>query len=109
MLTSLSATRIILVDGHKWKAQRLAGQHAFSNNANLQAFGETILPKHLDTLLTPFENAIELDQVLDVQEVAYDFAMVVFGELAYDVCFAPMIYFTLAPVLSCVCPIVGLC
>lgn len=63
----------------------MAGHHAFSSNANLQAFGEVILPKHLDTLLRPLENAIERDIELDMQEVAYDFAMVVFGELAYDV------------------------
>ncbi|KAJ9123985.1 hypothetical protein QFC22_000777 [Naganishia vaughanmartiniae] len=74
--------------GHKWKAQRLAGQHAFSSNANLQSFGELILPKHLNTLLAPIEKSIERDEELDVQEVAYDYAMVVFGELAYDSDFA---------------------
>lgn len=63
----------------------MAGHHAFSSNANLQAFAEVILPKHRDTLLRPFEKAIERDTELDIQEVAYDFAMVVFGELAYDV------------------------
>lgn len=63
----------------------MAGHHAFSSNANLQAFGEVVLPKHLATLLRPFEQTIEQDSELDIQEVAYDFAMVVFGELAYDV------------------------
>lgn len=63
----------------------MAGHHAFSSNTNLQAFGEVILPKHLATLLRPFEQAIQRDAELDVQEVAYEFAMVVFGEMAYDV------------------------
>jgi hypothetical protein len=51
----------------------------------LQSFGKRILTRHLNTLLAPFEKAIARDEELDVQEVAYDYAMVVFGELAYDV------------------------
>jgi hypothetical protein len=48
----------------------------------LQSFGKRILPRHLNTLLAPFEKAIARDEELDVQEVAYDYAMVVFGEQA---------------------------
>ena len=78
----------------------MAGHHAFSSNANLQTFGTVILPEHLDTLLNPFEKAIERDAELDIQEAAYDFAMVVFGELAYDVSRATHSRCTLADRLS---------
>lgn len=81
----LVGSGIILVSGSPWKIQRQAGHAAFTRPASLAAFAETLLPKHLKVLIEPFEEATETGAVVDVQTVAYAYAMVVFGELAYDV------------------------
>lgn len=69
--------------------QRSAGHAAFANPINLKYFLDRILPKHLDKLFGGLDRAIEAEghqgEVVDLQEVAYDYAMSVFGELAYDV------------------------
>lgn len=80
---------IILTNGNTWKVQRSAGHAAFGNPINLKYFLDRILPKHLDKLFGGLDRAAEAEghkgQVVDLQEVAYDYAMSVFGELAYDV------------------------
>jgi hypothetical protein len=81
---------IILTNGNTWKVQRSAGHAAFANPINLKYFLDRILPKHLDKLFGGLDRAAEADfghkgEVADLQEVAYDYAMSVFGELAYDV------------------------
>lgn len=81
---------IILTNGNTWKVQRSAGHAAFANPINLKYFLGRILPKHLDKLFGGLDRAAEADfghkgEVADLQEVAYDYAMSVFGELAYDV------------------------
>jgi hypothetical protein len=80
---------IILTNGNTWKVQRSAGHAAFANPINLRYFLDRILPKHLDKLFGGLDKAAEAEghkgKVVDLQEVAYDYAMSVFGELAYDV------------------------
>jgi hypothetical protein len=82
-------SRIILTNGNTWKIQRSAGHAAFANPINLRYFLDRILPKHLDKLFGGLDKAAEAEgqggEVVDLQEVAYDYAMSVFGELAYDV------------------------
>jgi hypothetical protein len=82
-------SRIILTNGNTWKVQRSAGHAAFANPINLRYFLDRILPKHLDKLFGGLDKAAEAEgqggEVVDLQEVAYDYAMSVFGELAYDV------------------------
>jgi hypothetical protein len=84
-------SRIILTNGNTWKVQRSAGHAAFANPINLKYFLDRILPKHLDKLFDGLDRAVEAgghkEEVVDLQEVAYDYAMSVFGELAYDVSF----------------------
>lgn len=84
-----SMSSIILTNGNTWKVQRSAGHAAFANPINLKYFVDRILPKHLDKLFEGLDKAAEAEghegEVVDLQEVAYDYAMSVFGELAYDV------------------------
>jgi hypothetical protein len=85
----LSENSIILTNGNPWKIQRSAGHAAFANPVNLKYFLDRILPRHLDKLFGGLDKAAEAEghkgKVVDLQEVAYDYAMSVFGELAYDV------------------------
>ncbi|KAH8084791.1 cytochrome P450 [Filobasidium floriforme] len=87
-LADLFGDGIILTNGNTWKVQRSAGHAAFANPINLKYFVDRILPKHLDKLFGELDSAAETGghkgKVVDLQEVAYDYAMSVFGELAYD-------------------------
>jgi hypothetical protein len=81
-------TSIVTATGSKWKSQRLAGHQAFTRPANLSFFAERILPKHLRILIDGFEAVCQddgKDGTVDVQEQAEQFAMALFGEMAYDV------------------------
>jgi hypothetical protein len=61
----------------------------------LKIFAEKILGKHINVLLRGFEEVcVEVDaksnskgkgNIVDVMDVAEEYAMAVFGELAYDV------------------------
>jgi len=86
------AHSIILTNGNAWKVQRSAGHAAFANPINLKYFLDQILPKHLDKLFGDLDKAAQTTgkagEIVDLQEVAYHYAMAVFGELAYDVSFS---------------------
>lgn len=77
--------RIILVSGGKWKRQRQAGHAALTSSLNLQHFLQKILPRHISKLSIPLDGVAVSGSAVDFQEVAYEYAMAVFGEMAYNV------------------------
>jgi hypothetical protein len=73
-----------MATGESWRAQRNAA-HAFTAKPTLAYFADHTLQTNLGVLLDPLTEACETGQVVDFHEVALDYTLAVFGEIAFDV------------------------
>ena len=76
--------RILIATGDSWRTQRNAGS-ALIGAANLDLFADHVLPGQLNVLLEPLTIAAGTQTPVDFSEIATDFSLAVFADVALQV------------------------